>query len=413
MSGPNPWRISRRAFCASPLLLAVEAQAATPTLAQDVQRYVDFGIHRAGTRGERRTAQWLRARLTGLGYRTRIDPFAIDTLLDPEASVTSGGRAFAAFPQWNAPTASLNRPITGPLLPLAADTAAPAIRIVTRPAPLLANWDKPLDDLVSEAVRKQATALILAINDPSDDLFVCNQHHREALPIPVLLVARRDLAALASAAERDGAAASLSIRGKAVATRALNVVGFRPGRGRTLVVSTPLTGWFHCGAERGPGVALWLRMAERLSRQSRPVLMLGTGSHEIGHRGMEHALAQPGIPKPDEVALWLHFGASLAATQLDRRYGFTAQQFLVGTELTGDQAKAALGELMPRFVPGSAATLGEAGQVVGAGHRQFVGLSGQFPTFHTPLDRGEAVDFERLARIALAAEALARGFAEK
>lgn len=411
MPGFKDWRISRRLFCVSPLLLGVEAGASPPNLASDVERYVGFGIHRAGTRGERRTAQWLRSRLDRLGYRTRLDRFPIDTLLDPGGTVAVGGMSIAAFPQWMPPAGSLNREIAAPLLPLASERAGPAIRIVTQPAPLLPNWTQPLDDLVAEAMRKQALALVLSINDPSNDLFVCNQHHREPLPIPVLLVARRDLGGLAAAAA-DGPAASAMVRGRAVATHALNVVGRKPGRGKTLVVSTPLTGWFQCGGERGPGIALWLRMAERLSRQSRPVLMLGTGSHEIGHLGMEHALAQDSIPGPDDVALWLHFGASLAASRLDARHGFTTQLGVVGTDLTGDQARAALGEAIPRYVQGSPATLGESGQVIGAGHRRFVAMSGQFPTFHTPLDNGEAVDFERLEQIAQAAEALVRDFAE-
>jgi hypothetical protein len=403
MTNKQAWHFSRRTLLATSIVLASEAKAETSRLERDVRHYVRFGIHRAGTIGERRTANWLRNRLLALGYQARIEPFPIKTILEPSAIITINNQTIAAFPQWFPPAACLNHVTAGPLLPLEAESDTPAVRIVSQPALLLANWDAPLDALVAQAVQKQATALILSINDPSDDLFVCNQHHKEPFPIPVLLVARRDLSRLLLLATPNSGQVQIGIKGRLVDTNALNVVGFKPGVGKTVVISTPLTGWFQCGGERGPGVALWLHIAQLLAAQSRPVLMLGTGSHEIGHKGMEHALAHNVAPKPDDVALWVHFGASLAANRLDSQYSFTTRQFLVGTDVTEAGAKLGLGSLMPIFVMGTPATLGEAGQVIGAGHRRFVGLSGQFPTFHTPLDQGQAIDFGRLDQLATAA----------
>jgi hypothetical protein len=405
------WHFSRRGILGVPILMAGQAKAGTSSLENDIRRFVRFGVHRAGTIGEKRTATWLKRRLASFGYQARTEPFLIRTILDPSALITVNNQSVAAFPQWLPPAASLNTVIRGQILPLESEIQAPAIRIVTQPAPLMANWDGLLDALVARAVAKQATALILSINDPSDDVFVCNQHHPEPFSIPVLLVARRDLGRLVSASPPAASQAELSIKGRLIDTEALNVIGFKPGQGKTIVISTPLTGWFQCGGERGPGIALWLHTASLLARQPRPVLMLGTGSHEIGHKGMEHALAHGVAPRPDDVALWLHFGASLAAGKLDSQYGFATRQFLVGTEVTETLAKQDLGAFMPTFVIGTPTTLGEAGQVIGAGHRRFVGLSGQFPTFHTPLDQGQAVDFARLDGIASAASNLIQHFA--
>jgi hypothetical protein len=175
--------------------------------------------------------------------------------------------------------------------------------------------------------------------------------------------------------------------------------------GKMLVVSTPLTGWFTCGGERGPGIALWLRMARMLARSTRPVLLLGTAAHEIAHRGMEQALAELG-PKPEDVALWLHFGASIAATATDRNYGVTSPQFVIGMPQTEAMAQRALVPVMRGYATGTPAAAGEAGQIIGAGHQRFVGLIGSFPQFHTPGDTGGAIDFARLEMVALAAEDL-------
>jgi hypothetical protein len=170
------------------------------------------------------------------------------------------------------------------------------------------------------------------------------------------------------------------------------------------VISTPLTGWFTCGAERGPGIAVLLRLAEVLATSPRPVLVIGTGSHEIGHLGMAHMLAN-GAPHADAVGFWFHFGASLAACKRDP-VGKPSMQNLVGTRASQTWVRAALGGLVPTYVDGSDRTPGESGQVIGAGFTRFAGMVGTFPGFHTPADLGDAIDYDLLERIAAASQAL-------
>ncbi len=396
------WRITRRAFCASPLLMAAAAAVPETDLANDIATYVGFGTHRVGSTGERKTAQWLRKRLARLGYAARLDRFPVTTVIKPAGRINVGSAEIEAFPQWLPPAGGLGAAITAPLISFEQDDTTPAIRLVEKAIPFTPNWTPQLDAMVSAAAAKGARALIIAVDIPSGDLFACNQHSRTALPIPVALVARIDLVRLSALI---GQPATLRLSGKIGEVQSINVIGEKPGRGRRLVISTPLTGWFTCGGERGPGIALWLRMAAMLAASDRPVTLLGTGSHEVGHFGMEHALAH-GAPTPDQVAFWLHFGASLAATKLDAQYRFRSPQYLVGLSETETLAKDALLAAAPIYVPGTSATQGEAGQIIGAGHRRFVGLSGMFPAFHTPLDLGQAVDFDRLERIAAGAAAL-------
>lgn len=377
-----------------------------PGLAEDLATYVGFGLHRVGTAGERETAHWLTGRLQALGFDTRTEAFAMPTLLDPDGSLALGGSTIPAFPQWLAPAASLGRQLVAPLQALGAAAGLPSLRFVAEALPFAPNWNPALGHMASEAAAKGALALILAIEIPSGELFVCNQHSTAPLPLPVALVARRDLPRLQAQA---GHTATLHLRGKPVTAEALNVIGSKPGTGPHIVVSTPLTGWFTCGGERGPGIALWLRMARLLAQSPHPVTMLGTGSHEIGHHGIEHHLAHHAL-NPDQVALWLHFGASLGATRLDQASGFKSPQYLVGLPETEARAKAAFGALLPIYVTGEARTQGEAGPIIGAGFRNFIGMSGMFPAFHTPADRGEAVDIARLAELARAAEGLLAQF---
>jgi hypothetical protein len=408
--------ISRRNFCANTLLFATQPIAGVAAqnmpsrspkiLSDDVAHYVKLGEHRAGTEVELQTAQWLKQRLQGLSYATKLDPFPIETLLQPSGHLRVGDFTVNAFPQWLPPATTLGKPISNRILPLDAFDTTPAIRIVTKAIAFTANWIPRLDAMVTEAKKKNAAALVIAIDHSADGLFVCNQHSHDAFPIPVALVGKRDLKALVEIGQiSSGPQAELQLNGQPTKASAYNVVAQKSGVGKTIVISTPLTGWFRCGAERGPGIALWLRAAAMLATSQRPILLLGTGSHEFGHFGMEHALAQT-IPKPNEVALWLHFGASLGATKLDTQYRFKSPQALVARPATEAIARATLSANLPIYVPGTATTLGEAGQVIAAGYEQFVGMSGFFPGFHTAEDKGESIDFDILEKIAQGSEDL-------
>jgi hypothetical protein len=396
--------LTRRAILAAPLVALPNARPLPPSLAEDVATYVGIGEHRAGTAGERTVGRWLQGRLARLGYGTRVEHFPVLTVLNPGGTLHVAGEAIRAFPQWLPPADVLGKTIAHPLELLDAESGDPAIRVVAKPIAFTPNWMPSLDKLVQLAAAKRAPALIVAIDSPSGELFACNQHSRAPFPIPVALVARNDLPRITNSIGRS---ARLRLTGALTETQALNVIGEKTGIGQRLVVSTPLTGWFTCGGERGPGIALWLRLAAFLAASKRPVTLLGTGSHEIGHFGMEHALAN-GAPKPDDVALWLHFGASLAATKLDAQYGKKSPQYLVARSPTEGLAKTALLSDMPIYLTGDRTTLGEAGQIIGAGHEHFVGLSGSFPTFHTPKDMGQAIDYVNLERIAQSSIALMR-----
>jgi hypothetical protein len=393
---------SRRRFCAAAVsataaqaLLQSHAHANMSALAQGLADDVKLGEHRVGTEAERQTAQWLQARLQALSYSTQLDTFAVRTVLDPSASVRIGDLSVVGFPQWLPPSQSLGKTFTGPILSLDDPQSVAAIRVLDKPVPFAANWIPKLDDIVNAAKAKNATALIMAINHSADGLFVANQHSHDSFPIPVVLIAKRDLPELVKRISNVPENAQLQIGGREVQAQSINVVAKKPGVGKTIVLSTPLTGWFQCGGERGPGIALWLHIAALHAKSERPVVLLGTGSHEVGHFGMDHALLHS-APKPDNVALWVHFGASLGATKLDAQFRFKSPQALIARPTSEAFAKTHLSANLPIYVPGNNTTLGEAGQVIAAGHERFVGMSGFFPSFHTPEDLGQAVDFAAL-----------------
>jgi hypothetical protein len=142
-----------------------------------------------------------------------------------------------------------------------------------------------------------------------------------------------------------------------------------------------------------------IKLARDLAQSKRPLWLLATGAHELGHRGMRLALKAQPLPKPEATAVWVHLGAGIAAEALDAPYGLHSQH-----ALTIDQEfEPKVGALFPaarwmRVAPKPDAP-GEGGDVIAAGYTRIIGMAGGFPGFHTRGDDGSAVDFTKLAAI--------------
>ena len=91
-----------------------------------------------------------------------------------------------------------------------------------------------------------------------------------------------------------------------------------------LVVSTPTTGWFRCGGERGPGVALFLFLARALpelisqtTSRAAELLFAASAAHELGQLGATavrtHAEAAGFTPSATD--LWLSLGSTISNWQ--------------------------------------------------------------------------------------------------
>ncbi len=161
----------------------------TPQLRDDVETYLSFGDHRAGTLAEQRTADWVSERLAHLGYVVERQTFPIRTLLDPAGRLTSGDVAVDVFPQWLPPTSALGRSFVAPLLPLAAPAGIRSIRIMTSPIVARGNWGSAQQAWVNDAIAKNAIALVIAPDGGTGDVYVANQHDLAPFQIPVGLVA--------------------------------------------------------------------------------------------------------------------------------------------------------------------------------------------------------------------------------
>jgi hypothetical protein len=166
------------------------------------------------------------------------------------------------------------------------------------------------------------------------------------------------------------------------------------GAGPTIVVSTPLTGWYSCVCERGPGIANFLALARTVAAEKWPAkfVFIATVGHEIGHGGMELFLKQ-GAPPPKDTLAWVHFGSSNAcyayseglqgpmkSTQAD------GERFLVISKSAVPLVTESFGAVTAKQLVAEKQAVGELRDVHAAGYQNFFGMAARHHLFHTPAD---------------------------
>jgi hypothetical protein len=160
-----------------------------------------------------------------------------------------------------------------------------------------------------------AVAVLQVVSSEHGGIHAVNVSDPEAAPvsIPVLRVGSNQRDALRKAAAR-GEAATLSIAGEwQPRAKARNVIATLQRGARHIVISTPYSGWFRCGGERGSGLAIFLGLACWAAQRDTTTsyTFVANSAHELGYAGMR-AFLDAEAPKKEEVICWLHLGANVA-----------------------------------------------------------------------------------------------------
>jgi hypothetical protein len=359
----------------------------TDRLMADITRYETFGVHRYGLESADATLDWIASELTLAGLKVSEQRFRMDRQYVLKiGTLRMGERLIDVVPQWWPPEEPASFDLTAPIAP-------GGLARLSLPYDRGAYLNDGHRARLAEVFAQKPKAVLLDIGHPSGEIFTYNVDQAAApWPVPVLLVAPKDTAML-----QPGAEATVSVRAAYRRdVKGRNIVAkLDRGRGRWLVISTPVTSWFTSTCERGPGIAGFLAMA-RLAKQrfaQYDLLFVATSGHEIGHGGMEVFL-KDGAPPPKATAAWAHFGASLAcreaAVVINSSTSLTAlvdRHFagIEGTRLTAE--KAAVGELR---------------EVHAAGYANFFGMAGTHRLFHTARDSAAAVNPAKLTPMAKA-----------
>ena len=367
-------------------------------LYRDVVAYAQFGDHRTATEGETRTTDWLAERLAACGLEVGFQPCPADTFFIDQTHLAVDGEAVECFPLWP-PTWTGKTPVQGRLVAAEEGKAVPEGSVALfNPSfsyGALPFSQEEADRAAMQAVAEAgAVAALVVSNGPSDGIHAFNTPEGTGRwPIPVALVPKRSRSLLASAAEK-GAGVSLLLHGRdEPRADARNVIAKLTRGSDIIVISTPKSGWFTCAGERGPGVALFLTLAEWASRRDSPVSYIfdaNTG-HETGGTGIAR-FVEDVAPPPDQVLAWVHLGANIAtwaweetsagpvkrARPEDYRVVCNSEELL---PLLADALTS-----LPGLEPRAGRGIGEMRLVIETGYRGFGVNGGPYRYFHAPED---------------------------
>ena len=361
-------------------------------LLEDVRRYESFGIHRYGSSGAEATLDWIAEELGNAGLKVTEQRFAISRQYDlKSATLMFGGKRLEVMPQWWIPEALAT-------FSLSATIAAGGFERVTLPFDSGAYLNDSHRAKLAEAFARRPQAVLLSIDHPSGEIFTYNVDQvSKPWPMPVILVAPKDRGVLDDA-ERSAGKLELKLVGRHIHDVAgRNIVArLDRGKGKWLVISTPVTSWFISTCERGPGVAGFLALARLAAREFKDVdvVFVATSGHEIGHGGMEQFLRHAAPPPPITLA-WAHLGSSLACND-------PVLKAINSSESMSSQVDRHFAGIEGVRLIGERAAIGELREVQTAGYSNFFGAAGSHKFFHTPFDNVSGFAQDRLVPLVVA-----------
>lgn len=384
--------------------LALGLSDPTERAHQALARFCEIGDKRAAGAGDEAVGAWIEEELSRLGYLVAREYFTTTWSNASVASLTWSGGAVPLIGHPASPTGS----VVGPLIRRAAETAGlgPAGPVAVLDLPH-ARWssarDLRIQGWVQSAVDHGAEAVVLVTHGPSGLAVQLNTGAAgDDFTVPVAVLSPREALGLPL---QEGAEATFRFERQDESRNAFNVVGrIDRGADRTLVLSTPRSGWSTCAGERGSGLAAWLLLVEQAahSLHDTDIVALSTTAHERGSAGMRAHLSRDPTPV-DRAALWVHIGANAAARDWREVPGSLAplpsadpQRFLaVSASLLTASRRCFAGspglEAPHDVAHGSG---GELGDIAAAGYGAVVGVFGAHRFHHTQADDLSCVSAE-------------------
>jgi len=395
------------------------APAADPfdgaALMKDVEDYVGFGTHRTGSPGDRATSDWFAKHFRAHGYAVEQTDVTCPNADTTVARLTSGEVALDGFAQ---PPLSFT-PDAGVTASVVMWNAASPASVKDRIACVYVEREGQVSPSAAyraafqQAAAAGAMGIIGMMSSPSGELVAINTPLDMTLETPVLLIGEKDRPKI-DALILSAQPATITINGPGGERSGVNTVATLGKEGDPwVIISTPQSGWFTCGGERGPGIAMHRALAAWATTQEFPVrwLFVATSGHEWVDAGAEifHETQAPG---PDATVLWYHLGASFGA----RAYEETAGGLVPLDTPNLTRTLMATPDLIPLCEAAFAGqpviekplaanretALGEYRLVLAERYPSGAGFWGGNAHFHTPIDDASTTTPEIMAPIARA-----------
>jgi len=372
------------------------------SLYADVVKYSSFESHQTASPGDLATAQWLADEMNKAGFKAAVKPWKLNQFFLSRCELNVDGTAIESWPAWY-PNST---PVTGSLAVYDdRDTSNIKGKIAYAGLDYGGISNTGGIKLIEKIRDAGAIGLVVACKTVSDTglLVAANaemkgsgpEYYQAPLPIPMVLIAGDDDAKLTKAA-RAGKSASIRVAGESRQVTANNVVGVLKGGDKWVIVTTPISGWFKCGGERGTGVALFLGLARWIGSSSSKYsyIFIGNSGHEMGYMGA-HFAPDEYLPayniNRDNVACWFHLGASIACRSWQKDGGNfkpldepNQAYFLAAVPQLLDAIKTSFGNVKGLYM-GTGSYAGELSNIVKWGYTA-CGFFGSNYFFHTRMD---------------------------
>ena len=394
------------------------------SLYKDVVTYAAIKVHRTGTEGDHLTSRWIEKTLKDTGLKTQLKPWRLKQFFLTECTLTIKNENIAAFPAWY-PKDTGGKPLAGRLaIYNEADVSnlKGCIALAGGDFAVQANVGVNVEaEIASKAgaiglvivSRGGRSGLLAATNARRRDQegYKGQKYFQAPLPIPTVVIAEKDYERLAPVFAKNPKAA-ITIKGRhKTNVQAFNVLGVLQRGEKWIVVTTPSSGWFSCGGERGPGVALFLGLARWAANMNtkHSLIFIANSGHELDNMGahftLDEYLPDYGIHSKN-VTAWLHLGASIANRQWEKAdEGFLPLDkpgtiFLQGTQTLLPHVKHAF-KGIDGYRIGSGFYAGELKVIIKAGFNAF-GFFGANTFFHQQEDTERSTGPDLLEPVALA-----------
>jgi len=380
------------------------------TLYSTVKTFVSLGEHRTGTPTDFATSEWLGKELLSAGYTVKYYEFPLKQFFLESASVSDKKKnVYKAFPLWYL-SDSIKLDTSGVLTTNSSNLEGVRNKVVLLNFSFGAGGEsgsnviKKLNALIDAG----ATSVIGYTENEAGEIVAFNAP-KAAKPwkVPIVIVSPSDAKNLTG---HEGQSISVSVKGTFKNVTARNVYGTIGTGDQYVIVSTPISGWFNCGGERGPGVATWLALAKWAAAQKLPYTFVFTGNsgHELGGWGAK-AFLEGGAPPVDKTKLWVHLGAGIATLSYQSTVAGLVKENKVDVKRNFFYSASIKDAFDPAFknVPGNKwevkeRAAGELVYVIEKGYANVAGAAYSHPYFHTKADDASTTSAPILEEVALA-----------
>lgn len=372
---------------------AARADASTnvPTLQArlraDMESYAAFGDKVSGSRGDIASAKWIGKCLSEAGFAVDQVDFPVPVFETQVAELRVGDRRISVAPQpivVQTPSKGITAQAVLVRDGFEARNVSGRIAVIVLPygrhAAIFSGEVKPLLD---EVVKHSPAAIVIVTTGPTGRIIALNTRLKPMAPVPIALMAPRDLPVLSEAvvARRP---VNLFVSGRSGTGTSCNIIARRIAGPKWLAFSTPRSGWGICAGERGPGTAAFLELCRwaAIRYPDHSLFAINSGGHELDFVGTHHSLAEG--PPAAQTRIWTHLGAGLATRDafevLGRNHELLScsdpqRVMMVSPELLDDATRAFQGlagyEKPIRVVGGA----GELSSIIDRGYtKAFAGL---------------------------------------